>query len=43
MGQFFKMYYSAVPQAAKRSEKESKVNHKIGEGKQKMMAGLREN
>jgi hypothetical protein len=43
MGQLFKMDYSAVSQAAKRFEHESKVNHKIGNIKQKMMAALKEN
>ncbi|MBU4361729.1 hypothetical protein KJ813_03575, partial [bacterium] len=43
IGQLFKMDYSAVFQAAKRFEQESKVNHKIGEIKQKMMAALEEN
>jgi hypothetical protein len=42
IGQLFKMDYSAVSQAAKRFEQESKVSHKIGEIKQKMMAALRE-
>jgi len=42
MGQLFKMDYSAVSQAAKRFEQKSKVNHKIGEFKQKIMAALRE-
>jgi hypothetical protein len=37
------MDYSAVSQAAKRFEQESKVNHKRGAIKQKMMAVLREN
>jgi len=37
------MDYSAVSQAAKRFEQESKVNHKIREIKQKMIATLREN
>jgi hypothetical protein len=41
MGQLFKMDYSAVSQAAKIFEQESKVNHKIGAIKQKMMAPLR--
>jgi chromosomal replication initiation ATPase DnaA len=43
IGQLFEMDYSAVSQAAKRFEQESKTNHKIGEIKQKMMAALREN
>ena len=43
MGQLFKMDYSAVSQAAKTFEQESKVNHKIGEIKQKMITTLREN
>jgi len=33
------MDYSAVSQAAKKFEQESKVNHEIREIKQKMMAG----
>jgi len=37
------MDYSAVSQAAKRFEQESKDNHKIGEIKQKMMIVLKEN
>jgi len=37
------MDYSAVSQAAKRFKQESKVNHKIKEMKQKMMATLEEN
>jgi len=37
------MYYSAISQAAKRFEQESKVNHKIGDIKQKMMVTLKEN
>jgi hypothetical protein len=40
---FSKMDYSAVSQAAKRFKQKSKVNHKIGEIKQKMMVTLREN
>ena len=43
IGQLFKMDYSAVSQAAKRFEQESKVSHKIGEIKQKIIAALREN
>jgi len=43
MGQLFKMDYSAVSQAAKIFEQESKVNRKIVEIKQKMMAALKEN
>jgi len=43
IGQLFKMDYSAVSQAAKRFEQESKDNHKIGEIKQKMMIVLKEN
>jgi hypothetical protein len=43
MGQLFKMDYSAVSQAIKRFEQESKLNHKIEEIKQKMMEVLREN
>jgi REP element-mobilizing transposase RayT len=42
IGQLFKMDYSAVSQAAKRFEQKSKVNHKIGEFKQKIIAALRE-
>jgi len=34
---------SVVSQAAKRFKQESKVNHEIGEIKQKMMAALRDN
>jgi len=37
------MDYSAVSQAAKRFEQESKDNHKISEIKQKMMVALKEN
>jgi len=37
------MDYSAVSQAAKRFVQESKVNHKIGEIKQKMTTALKEN
>ena len=37
------MDYSAVSQADKRFEQESKINHKIGEIKQKMMETLKEN
>jgi hypothetical protein len=37
------MDYSAVSQAAKKFEQESKVNHKIGEIKQKMITALKEN
>jgi len=43
MGQLLKMDYSAVSPAAKRFEQESKVNHKIGEIKQKIIAVLRDN
>jgi hypothetical protein len=43
ISQLFKLDYLAVSQAAKRFEQESKVNHKIGEIKQKIMAALREN
>jgi hypothetical protein len=45
MGQLFEMDYSTVTvsQTAKRFERESKTNHKIGEIKQKMMAVLRDN
>jgi len=35
IGQLFKMDYLVVSQAAKRFEQKSKVNHKIGEIKQK--------
>jgi hypothetical protein len=35
--QLFKMDYSTVSQAAKRFEQKSKVNHKIGEIKQKII------
>jgi hypothetical protein len=37
------MDYSAVSQAAKRFEQEIKVNHKIGEIKQKIIAALKKN
>jgi len=37
------MDYSAVSQAAKRFEQKSKVNHKIGEIKKKMITTLEEN
>ena len=37
------MDYSAVSQAAKRFEQESKVSHKIGEIKKKTIAALRDN
>jgi len=37
------MNYSAVSQAAKRFEQESKVNHKVGEIKQKMITALKDN
>jgi len=37
------MDYSAVSQAAKTFEQESKVNNKIGEIKQKLIAALKEN
>jgi hypothetical protein len=43
MGQLFKMDYSTVSQTAKRFKQKSKVNHKIGEIKQKMIAALKEN
>jgi len=43
MGQLFKIDYSTFSQAAKRFEQKSKVNHKIGEIKQKMMVALEEN
>jgi len=43
IGQLLKMDYSAVSQIAKRFEQKSKVNHKIGEIKQKIMAVLKEN
>ena len=42
IGQLFKMDFTAVSQAAKRFEQKSKVNHKISEIKQKMIAALRE-
>jgi len=37
------MDYSAISQAAKRFEQESKVSRKIGESKQKIIAALRDN
>jgi len=37
------MDYTAVSHTAKKFEQESRVNHEIGEIKQKMMAALREN
>jgi len=37
------MDYYTVSQAAKRFEQESKMNHKIGEIKQKIIAALKEN
>jgi len=37
------MDYPAVSQVAKRFEQKSKVNHKIKEIKQNMIAALREN
>ncbi len=40
---FSKMDYSAVSQTAKRFEQKSKVNQKLREIKQKMIAALREN
>jgi chromosomal replication initiation ATPase DnaA len=43
IGQLFELDYSVVSQAAKRFEQEIKVNHKIGEIKQKMIAALKEN
>ena len=43
IGHLFKMDYSAVSQAAKRFKQESKVNHRIGDIKQKMMVTLKEN
>jgi hypothetical protein len=43
IGQLFKMDYSAVSQIVKRFEQESKLDHKIGAIKQKMMAVLRDN
>jgi chromosomal replication initiation ATPase DnaA len=43
MGQLFEMDYSVVPQAAKRFEQESKVNHEIKEIKPKMITVLKEN
>ena len=39
---FSKMNYLAASQAAKRFEQKSKVSHKIGESKQKMIAVLKE-
>jgi len=43
IGQLFKMDYSVVSQAAKRFEQKSKVNHKISEIKQKLIAAWKEN
>jgi len=43
IGRLFKMDYSAVSQVAKRFEQESKVNNKIREIKQKIIAALKEN
>ena len=43
ISQLFKVDYSAVSQTAKRFEQKSKVNHKIGEIKQKMITALKEN
>ena len=43
MGQLFEMDYSAVPQAAKRFEQESKINHEIKEIKPKRITVLKEN
>jgi hypothetical protein len=43
IGQLFEMDYSIVSKTAKRFEQESKVNHKMGEIKQKMIAALKEN
>ena len=43
ISRLFKMDYSAVSQTAKRFEQEIKVNHIVGEIKQKMMAALRKN
>jgi len=43
IGQLFKMDYSAVSQMVKRFEQESKVSHKIGEIKQKMISAVKEN
>jgi len=37
------MGYSAVSQVAKRFEQKNKVNNKIGEIKQKLIAALKEN
>jgi hypothetical protein len=37
------MDYSAVSQTAKRFEQESKVNHEMGEIKQRVMVALKEN
>jgi len=41
--QLFKMDYSIVSKVTKRFEQKSKVNHKIGEIKQKIIAVLKEN
>jgi hypothetical protein len=43
IGWLFKMDYSAISQVEKRFEQKSKINHKIGEVKQKMMVTLKEN
>jgi hypothetical protein len=43
MGQLFEMDYSTVSKNAKRFEQESKVNRKISEIKQKIIAALKEN
>ncbi len=37
------MDYSAVSQAVKRFEQKNKVNHEMGEIKQKVMVALKEN
>jgi hypothetical protein len=37
------MDYSAVSQAAKKFEQEGKVNHEMGEIKQRVMVALKEN
>jgi len=43
IGKLFEIDYSSASQAAKRVEQESKVNHEMGEIKQKMKAALRDN
>ena len=42
IGEFFKMDYSAVSQAAKRFEQKSEANHEINEVIQKMIIALKE-